>query len=111
VSYGHYGAFRYAGSRNGISVEIVWGTNDPCYDLVTGIAHTALEIHINDHGQEYVIHDEANERLLFPQEIGLLAELSGELEAVGWYGDYDLAQSLDYSPASRRMIALLQKKE
>lgn len=40
----------------------------------------------------------------------LLAEQSGSLQVAGWYGDFDLNQPLDNSPASRRMIAILQKK-
>jgi hypothetical protein len=67
-------------------------------------------MHIQDHDQEYLVQDSARERLLLPQEIQLLAELSGSLQVVGWYGDFNLDQPLDNSPASRRMIAILQKR-
>ncbi len=104
-----YGAFRYSGARDGVSVAIVWATNHPTADIVRGVAHVELEIHVDDHGQHTVIHDAADERFLVPQEIELLAELSCALRIVGWYGDYDLGQALDSSPVSRRMIAVLQK--
>ncbi|MBI1876755.1 MAG: class I SAM-dependent methyltransferase [Chloroflexi bacterium] len=110
-SFWHYTPFCYAGERDGVSVEIQWATNNPHFDLVTNLAHVELEMRINDHGQKWVVHDSARERLLLPQEICLLAELSGVLQVVGWYGDFDLAQPLDDSPASRRMIAILQKQE
>lgn len=108
-NYDHYGAFGYSGQRGDTAVAIKWATNDPRFDLVTGCARVALEINVKENGDSYHIHDEAVERLLFPQEITLLAQLSGALEVVGWYGDYDLLQPLDYSPGSRRMIGVLQK--
>jgi SAM-dependent methyltransferase len=110
-SFWHYTPFYYAGQREGVSAEIQWATNNPCYDLVTSIAYVELEMRVNDHGWRWTIHDSAKERLLLPQEICLLAEMSGALQVVGWYGDFDLAQPLDDSPASRRMIAILQKQE
>ncbi|MEW5987686.1 MAG: class I SAM-dependent methyltransferase [Chloroflexota bacterium] len=108
-AYHQYGSFRYAGERDGIQVEIVWGVNQPHFDLITGVAHSQLEIRINDHGHRMVIHDAADERLFMPQELVLLAELSGALRVVAWHGNYDVNQSLDDSPASQRMVAVLQK--
>ncbi|MBE7468394.1 MAG: class I SAM-dependent methyltransferase [Anaerolineales bacterium] len=110
-SFWHYTPFYYAGARDGVSAEIQWATNNPRYDLVSSVAHVELEMRVNDHGQTQVVHDSAKERLLLPQEISLLAELSGVLRVVGWHGDFDLAQPLDDSPASRRMIVILQKQE
>jgi len=111
VDYDHYGDFTYAGERDGIRVEITWGTNNPLPDLVTAVVDTEIEIKIDDHGKITVIHDTAKERMLFPQELILLAELSGVLRVVGWYGDYDINQPLDYSPASRRMICIMQSDQ
>lgn len=110
VSFNHYKKFHYSGQKDGVKVDIHWATNDPHYDLATGIAHVALEMHVDDHGKKIVVKDEADERLLFPQEITLLAELSGALKVVGWYGDFDIRQPLDHSPKSRRMIGVLQKR-
>jgi SAM-dependent methyltransferase len=110
-SFWHYTPFYYAGARDGVSVEIQWATNNPRYDLTTSVAHVELEMRVNDHGQQWVVHDSAEERLLLPQELCLLAELSGAMRVVGWHGDFDLAQPLDDSPASRRMIAIFQKQE
>jgi hypothetical protein len=108
-SFASYGSFRYGGSRGPVSVEIVWATNNPTFDVLTGVAEVEIELHIDDNGIHHVIKDSARERLLSPQEILLLAELSGELEVVGWHGDYDIGQPLDNSPASTRQIAVLQK--
>ena len=109
-SYGDYGKFEYHGSRNGVDVEIHWATNLPKHDLVTGVAQVELEMLIRENGSEKRITDSASERLLFPQEIQLLCLLSRNLKPVGWYGDYDLGQPLDNSPASRRMLVVLQRQ-
>jgi SAM-dependent methyltransferase len=105
-----YGKFEYAGSRNGVQVQIHWATNSPKYDLVTGVAEVELAIVIRENGSETTVVDQAFERILDPQEIQLLCLLSGRLSPVGWFGDYDLAQPLDHSAASRRMLAVLQRK-
>lgn len=110
VDYNHYGEFRYCGERNGTRVEIIWATNNPQYDLVTGIAPVEIEIHVEDNGEKFVIHDTAKERLVDPLELTLLAELSGVFQVAGWHGDYRLDQPLDHSPDSQRMICALQKK-
>ncbi len=109
-THADYGTFHYRGERDGTTVEILWGTNDPTFDFLTGIAEVAVEMRVAANGQEVIIHDSAKERMLLPQEITLLAELSGGLKAVAWYGDYDLGQPFDSTPASRRMIAVLQKQ-
>jgi SAM-dependent methyltransferase len=109
-SLDRYGKFEYAGSRNGVQVQIHWATNSPKYDLVTGVAEVELAIVIRENGSETTVVDQAFERILDPQEIQLLCLLSGRLSPVGWFGDYDLAQPLDHSAASRRMLAVLQRK-
>ncbi len=109
LSFTHYRDFRYRGERGGVEVEIVWGTNQPRYDLGTGVARVELEMHINDHGQHQVIRDSADERLLYPQELSLIADLSGRMRMVGLYGSYDLNQPLDFSPASERMLVAFQR--
>jgi len=109
VSFSHYKKFHYHGERDGTTVDIHWATNDPHYDLATGIAHVALEMHVDDNGRKFVVRDEADERLLFPQELTLLAAQSKSLAVVGWYGDFAINQPLDHSPRSRRMIGVLQK--
>lgn len=109
-SYARYGTCHHHGQRDGTAVEIFWGTNQPAFDLLTGVAKVAVEMRVTTNGQETIIRDVTKERVLMPREITLLAQLSGELAVVGWYGDYDLGQPLDNTPASRRMIAVLQKR-
>lgn len=109
ASLAHYHRFSYSGERDGIHVRVNWGINEAMPDLVTGVAHTQIELYINDHGQESCIIDTADERFLTAQEITLLADLSGVFTPVAWFGAYNVAQPLDYTPTATRMIAVLRK--
>lgn len=110
VNHFYYYPFHYEGDRDGVHVEINWGLNEPHYDLISNVCHVELEMRVTTaEGQEIRVRDAAVERLFLPQEIILLAELSGVFEVVGWYGNYDLQTPLDAAEA-RRMIAILQKK-
>jgi SAM-dependent methyltransferase len=109
IDWTHYKKFHYTGHRDGTQVDIHWATNHPTYDLATGIAKVEVKMLVDDHGKKMEIIDMAEERLMFPQEINLLAELSGSLKTVAWYGDFNMAQPLDSTAKSRRMIGVLQK--
>ena len=108
--YHLYPRIAYYGERDGVEVNLYWATNRAQFDFVTGVAHVEIEIHVNDHGQETVIRDMAEERLFCAGEIRLLARLSGALDTVGWYGDTKLTQPLDHSLKTNRMICVMQKR-
>lgn len=110
VNYDRYMDYYYQGERDGVKVEVEWGINNPQFDLVSGIAHTDIQIHVCAGGYEETITDSAEERLIFPQELILLADQTRELSITGWYGDFNMNQPLDYSPASKHMIVVFQKK-
>jgi SAM-dependent methyltransferase len=110
-SYEWYPPVAYHGERDGVEVDIYWATNRPQHDLVTGVAHVELEIRVNDHGHQTIIHDSADERLLCAGELRLLARLSGALEVVGWYGDMKLSQPFDHTSMSPRMFCVMQKRK
>lgn len=105
-----YGDYSYRGERDGIQVDILWGTNGPEVDPVTGIAEVATRMVVNNNGSSEVINDVAHERCFTAQELRLLAERSGSLRIAEWYGDFALDQALDNSARSRRMIALFRKR-
>jgi len=109
TSFTYYEPFCYTGERDGIFVEIRWKGDYTRIDPINHVASTEVEMIVNDRGQVQVFTDKAQERILTAQEIILLANLSGRLQVVGWYGDYDITQPFDYSAASTRMIAVLQK--
>ena len=105
----HYGDYSYNGSRDDIEVEIIWGTNNPQIDPVTGIAEVATRMVVNDRGNHQVIEDIARERCFTAQQLRLLVEKSGSFSIAEWYGDFAHDQPLDNSPQSKRMIALLRR--
>jgi SAM-dependent methyltransferase len=108
-SLGAYMDFRYSGERDGVRVELEWGTNRPAYHPLTQIADTEVTMRVHDRGQEHVFVSQARERFISAQEIILLTDCSSVFQARAWYGAYDRRQVLDNTPASRRMIAILQK--
>jgi SAM-dependent methyltransferase len=108
-SLASYGDYRYEGSRDGVHVEIEWGINRPAIDPVTGIAEVATRMIIRENGHEAIIEDAASERCLTGQELKLLAERCGHFTTAEWYGTYNIAQTLDNSPSSDRMILVLRK--
>jgi 2-polyprenyl-3-methyl-5-hydroxy-6-metoxy-1,4-benzoquinol methylase len=108
--YTQYPRIAYHGERDGVEVDLLWATNRAQFDFVTGVAQVEIEIHVNDHGKQTVIHDQAEERLFCAGEIRLLARLSGKLDVVGWYGDTNLNQPMDHSLKTNRMICVMQKK-
>jgi len=105
----NYGKFSYHGERNGTKVDLVWATNEPKFDIKTCTAEVEIEIYVRENGKDFVIHDKAVERMLFPQEIILLAEQSGMIKVVDWFGDLDIKQPFDSTPKSRRMVVVMQK--
>jgi hypothetical protein len=110
-SLNDYGQFEYQGECGDVKVRVEWATNNPQFDLVSSVAHVEITLYVSENGTERVIHDEANERLFSPQELQLLAELSGVFEVLGFYGDFALNQPLDHSEQSRTMLLVLRKKE
>ena len=71
--------------RDGVQVEIIWGINKPQFSLVSGTTHTDIQIRLREAGTEKIITDTAEERLIFPQELRLLADMTRNLKIVGWY--------------------------
>jgi SAM-dependent methyltransferase len=105
-----YGRFSYSGERDGVHVHIDWAVNQPKFDPVTAVTRVEIEIHVTENGATTTIYDSAEERLTSPQEITLLAQLSGMFKVIAWYGDFNLEQPLDNSPGAKYAIAILQKQ-
>lgn len=105
------GIFQWDGRRDGVEVEFYWGINDPIPDIITGVAEIQMEMRVNDNGQTFVYRDQSYERTMSNGEMRLIAErLVGAFQAVGYYGEFDLNQPLDWSPDSTRMISIFQKR-
>lgn len=104
-----YGTFHYEGERDNIRVVINWAINNPVFDLITATTEVETAMCVYEGDNEWVIFDKAMERLITPQEIQLLAQLSTKFRVVGWHGDFDLNQPFDSSPAAQHMLCLLQK--
>ncbi len=105
-----YGHFIYSGEQNGTKVEIKWAVNDPKHDAFTQVAEVETVLRVVEDGKEMLYRDKARERYLTPQELVALTKLAGGLKVVDCYGDFVPGLRMDNSPASRRMIFVLQKQ-
>ncbi len=104
-----YGNHVYSGEKNGTKVEIKWAVNNPRHDAFTQVAEVETTLRVIEHGKETLYRDRARERYLSPQELVALTKLAGGLRVVDCYGDFIPGLRMDNSPASRRMIFVLQK--
>ncbi|MBI9045339.1 MAG: class I SAM-dependent methyltransferase [Anaerolineaceae bacterium] len=105
----HYQETSYQGARDGVSVRINWAINHPKFDLVSSVADVEVAFEVNDHGEKVMIMDHASERMLLPQEISLLADLSNQFLIKAWHGNFQLDQPFDNTKNSKRMIIVMQK--
>jgi SAM-dependent methyltransferase len=105
-----YGSFHYAAERNGTKVQVNWAINRPEADPLTHVFEVETVLRVTEHGRETVIVDRAKERFFTAPELVALTKLSQAFDVAGCYGDFVSGQRIDNSPASRRMIFVLQKK-
>ncbi len=105
-----YGKYTYSGEQNGTKVDIIWAVNDPKHDAFTQVAEVETILRVVEHGKETLYRDKARERYFSPQELVALTKLAGGLNVVDCYGDFVAGLRMDNSPASRRMIFVLQKQ-
>jgi SAM-dependent methyltransferase len=104
-----YRDFKYHGERNGCEVTITWTPRLPA-DTLTGIVESEVQMYVRENASSRVFSHYTSERMLLPQEIRALVDLSGAFTICGWYGDFNVNQPFDNTPASRQMIVVLQKR-
>lgn len=108
TGFAEYGSFRYEGERDGTKVVVDWATNGAAYHPLTMVAEVEVTMTVTENGTKRVFVDRAAERMFTAPEIVALARLSGVLEVVASYGDFDPDRPLDMGPAPRRMILVLR---
>lgn len=104
-----YSPCRYSGNRQGVQAELIWATNNPPIDLVSGISQVDVELRVQNGPEARTICESAPERMILPGELRLLCRLSGRFELVGLYGDFNLEQPLDNSEHAKKMVAVLKQ--
>ncbi len=90
---------------SGIQVRATWEfqLKDAMTQMVTG----TMTLNVNDHGNELVLQDSQDMRMIFPQEFVTLVELNDNFEFVGWF-ERDSTKPL--TEANRDNIVLLRRK-
>jgi hypothetical protein len=95
--------------KDGLAIEHSWPVGTIEIDHIRGIVSGSDELKVEQNGQFYEEQSAVARRVFTPQELHLLAIQSSSLRVVGFYGGFDIAQELNDSNTSKRMIAVLQK--
>lgn len=104
-----YAPCRYTGARAEVEAELIWATNTPPIDLVSGISQVDVELRVKRGQEQQTICETAKERMILPGELRLLSRLCQRFELVATYGDFRLDQPLDHSTGANKMIAVLRQ--
>lgn len=97
--------------RGGINIERTWPVGEIEIDFSAGVIYADEELSVEDDGRSLSQRTAVARRVLSVQDIQLLAMQSESMRLVGTYGAFDIAQPLDNTAASQRMIAVLQKAD
>lgn len=105
-----YGPLRYRKSRDGKIVALDWAV-DVKSDTRTQTAEILLELRVTENGHTRTIRHRIRESFPTPLFLEATARLSGVLEPIAWYGDFDLNQPYDDSPSSKHCISIYRRPQ
>jgi SAM-dependent methyltransferase len=108
ITHDHFQPSIWEMEEDGVRVKTTWVAEKPVLHPARGTYSVLARYEVNDHGSTSVLEDRAELRMLWPDELRLLAEAAG-LTFHAWYGDHDLKRPMDDAPESWRMIAVFRK--
>jgi len=103
-----YGPFHYRNSRNGKDVELDWATKVKT-DTRTQTAEVLLELRVTENDHTKIMQHWTRESFATPTFLEAVARLSGALEPIAWYGDFNLGHPYDDSPSSQHCISVYRR--
>lgn len=93
-----------------VEIEVVWGGQGVCLDPVREVVDIEAAYHVHDGAEVKHLEQHGSLRMLLPGELRALVALAGGFRVEAMYGDFDLAQPLDASDKSWRMLVVLGKQ-
>jgi SAM-dependent methyltransferase len=96
--------------RDGIEVEVRWGSEDDPYDPLAQILEARVRIAVRDGVREEIHNDTCRMRDWTATELEAAVRLSGAFEIAEQHGAWTLDAPFDSSPASWRMITVLRRR-
>lgn len=103
---------RWTATQGNLEVEAIWGATDHGLDPVTELVEIEAAYHVRKGVvKEWHLEERGYLRMLLPDELKALVDLAGGFKVEAFYGDFDLAQPLDTSEGSWRMLVVLGRQE
>jgi len=102
---------RWTAVQGNLEVEAIWGATDRGLDPMTELVEIEAAYHVREGAEERDLEERGCLRMLLPGELEALVDLAGGFEVEAFYGDFDLAQPLDASERSWRMLVVLGRQE
>lgn len=101
----------WTATRGDLEIEAIWGATERGLDPVAELVEIEAAYHVREGTEKRDLEERGYLRMLLPGELEALVELAGGFKLEAFYGDFDLAQPLDASERSWRMIVVLSKQE
>jgi len=96
-------------ARRGIdAIGLDWAV-DVESDTRTQTAEILMELRVTENGRTRTMRHRIRESFPTPPFLEAVARLSGVLEPIAWYGDFDLKQPYDDSQSSKHCISIYRR--
>ena len=102
------GRERWTMLKGGLIVNVTW--EEEPMSLTEQKIVDRLIVEVLEQGKTTVFKTEKIDKIIFPQEFLELVEKNGKFEFLGWYNNFNLADSLEKAKKINRPITLLRRK-
>ena len=102
------GRERWTMLKNGLTVNVTW--EEEPMSLTEQKVIDRLIVEVFEEGKTTVFKTEKIDKIIFPQEFLELVEKNGKFEFLGWYNNFNLAESLENAKKMNRPVTLLRRK-
>jgi len=99
-----YGPFRYRKSRDSKNIALDWAV-----DVKSDIHTQTAELRVTEDGHTRTMRHHIRESFPASPFLETVAYISGVLEPIAWYVDFDLKQAYDDSPSSNHCISIYRR--
>ena len=94
--------------KDGLIVNVTW--EEEPMSLTEQKIIDRLFVEVLEQGKTTVFKTEKMDKIIFPQEFLELVEKNGKFEFLGWYNNFNLADSLEKAKKINRPMTLLRRK-
>lgn len=99
---------RWTVEREGVKVNVKFAS-EAIIDRAAQTCRNEIIVDVDDHGKVLRLGDIEVLRTIFPQEFLLLMEKSGLFKLVGWWNNWNMAESIEGAKSIDRPITLIRR--